>query len=86
MDEYGKHRIPSSRQEMEYVHYLENIYPDLLHAFNTGKEKLPRLLNSTPDAYCPSEKLWIYFHGCAIHGNLILKDSCAILIIFILNE
>ena len=70
MDEYGKHRIPTSRQEMEYVHFLEEyFFPDLLHGFNTRNEKMPRILNSTPDAYSPKHKLWIYFHGCAIHGT-----------------
>ena len=37
------------REEFQWVKYLEQSYPDILHGFNT-KTKLPRFCNAIPDA------------------------------------
>ena len=60
-DEFSKHVIKSSHVEYLYVNYLESLYDDLEHFFNTPRPK--RFLKSLPDAYSKKACKLFYLHG-----------------------
>ena len=61
-DEFAKTSLNVSRFEFMYVSYLESIYEDLEHFFNSSRRQVFK--KSTPDAYSPKARKIFYAHGC----------------------
>ena len=74
-DEFSKNQIRTSHFEFLYVTFLESIYDDLKHSFNTVKPR--RFLKSLPDAYSKKSKTIFYAMGCIVHGDFRTEgDVC----------
>ena len=67
-DEYGKTDIRTLHMEYRYVHYLESMYDDLEHSFESSSQQKRKMFNmqSTPDAYSPKACKIFYAHGCMV--------------------
>ena len=72
-DEFAKNVIRSSHVEFLYVTFLESLYDDLEHSFNTVKPT--RFLKSLPDAYSKKGRKLFYANGCNIHSHFLSVDG-----------
>ena len=74
-DEYGKTEIRTSHMEYRYVHYLESMYDDREHSFESSSQQKRKMFNmqSTPDAYSPKARKIFYAHGCMVSFLLFIQ-------------
>ena len=63
-DEFGKTSVRTSDFEFRWVSFLETLYDDLEHSFNTPRPK--QFKKSIPDAYSKKARKLFYAHGCAV--------------------
>ena len=63
-DEFAKTSVLTSQFEYDYVRFLETMYDDLEHSFNTPKPTVFK--KSTPDAYSKKAGKLFYAHGCVV--------------------
>ena len=63
-DEFSHHVIRSSHFEFLYVTYLESIYDDIEHTYNTVRPK--QFLKSLQDAYSKKAHKLFYAHGYGV--------------------
>ena len=74
-DEFCKNVINYSNFEYLYVTFLESLYDDIEHSFNSVNRK--RFQRSLPDAYSPSQRTLYYSMGCLQHSHFItIGDVC----------